>query len=131
MGDKTYKEQRKAFRKERRKEFLGARKRSGSVLAGLLFLGIGTILLMNELGVKFPEWLITWQMIIIAFGLLIGAGNAFRDPAWIIITGVGTVLLLNEYWPAVPFSKYWPVLIIALGLIIILVPRRHRHLPRR
>jgi hypothetical protein len=126
MRDK-YKEQRKAFRKAQRKEFMRRGRRSGSVLAGLLLLCIGAILLLKEFGIAFPAWMFTWPMILIAFGLLAGAGNAFRDPGWVIITGVGTVFLLDKIWPNIPIHHFiWPVVIIALGFIIIMAPRRNR-----
>jgi predicted membrane protein len=127
MRDKSFREQRKAYRKERRKEFSRRRNRSGSVLAGLLLLCIGTVLLLKQFGVPFPDWFFTWPMIVIGFGLMIGAGHAFRDPGWVVITGVGTVFLLDKIWPAVPIHHFiWPVLIIVLGFMIILAPRRHR-----
>jgi hypothetical protein len=130
MRDKAFKEQQRALRDERRKAALNrgtGRKRSGSVLAGLLLLCIGTILLLKQFGAPFPEWLFTWPMIVIAFGLLAGAGNAFRDPGWIVITGVGVVFMLGKVWTDIPIHHFiWPVLIIALGLIFILAPRRHR-----
>jgi predicted membrane protein len=130
MRDKAFKEQRRALREERRKAALGKfgrRKRSGSVLAGFLLLCIGALLLAKEFGVPFPGWFFSWPMIVIAFGLLAGAGNAFRDPGWVIITGVGTVFLLDKIWPTIPIHHFiWPVVIIAIGFIIILAPRRHR-----
>jgi hypothetical protein len=127
MSDKSFRENRKAFRKAKRKELMSRRNRSGSVLAGLLLLCIGTLLLLKQFGVPFPAWFFTWPMILIAFGLMIGAGHAFRDPGWVVITGVGAVFLLDKIWPAVPIHHFiWPVLIIALGFIIILAPRRHR-----
>jgi predicted membrane protein len=126
MRDRTLKEQRKAYRKERRKEFMNRRKRSGSVLAGFIILCVGTIFLLKQFGVPFPAWLFTWPMIIVAFGLLAGAGNAFRDPGWVVITTVGTIFLLGKIWPEIPIQHLWPVLIMALGLIIIVAPKRHR-----
>jgi predicted membrane protein len=127
MRDKALKEQRKAFRRAYRKDYLRKRKRSGSVLAGLLLMCVGTLLLLRAFGVPFPEWLFTWPMIIIAFGLMAGAGNAFRDPGWAVICGVGTVFLLQKIWPNMSIYMFvWPVLIIVLGFIIILAPRRHR-----
>lgn len=96
-------------------------------MAGLLLLGIGTLLLVKELGVPFPTWFFTWPMILIALGLLIGTINRFRDPGWIIICIVGFAFLFNKIWPGVPILPFvWPVLIIAVGLIIILAPRHKR-----
>jgi len=128
MRDKSLREQRKAFRRAHRKDFMRKRKRSGSVLAGLLLMCVGTLLLLRAFGVPFPVWFFTWPMIIIAFGLLAGASNAFRDPGWVVLCGVGTVFLLQKIWPNMSIYMFvWPVLIIALGFIIILAPRRHRH----
>lgn len=127
MSHNTFREQRRAMKRAARLERRGARKRSGSVLAGLILLTVGSILLLKEFGVAFPAWLFTWPMLVIAFGLLAGAGNAFRDPGWVILCGVGFVFLLDKIWPNIPIYHFiWPVLIIALGLIIILAPRRHR-----
>ncbi|OQP46709.1 LiaF transmembrane domain-containing protein [Niastella populi] len=126
MRDRTLKEQRKAYRKARRKELTSRRKRSSSVLAGFIILCVGTILLLKQFGVPFPAWLFTWPMIIVAFGLLAGAGNSFRDPGWVIITAVGTIFLLGKIWPEIPIQHLWPVLIMAVGLIIIVAPKRHR-----
>jgi hypothetical protein len=66
-------------------------------------------------------------MILIAFGLFAGAGNSFRDPGWVIITGIGFVFLLDKIWPGIPVQHFiWPVVIIGIGIIMIVVPRRHR-----
>lgn len=127
MSQNTFKEQRRALKKAARQERRLARKKSGSVMAGLLLLGVGSILLLKEFGVGFPAWLFSWPMLLIAFGLLAGAGNSFRDPGWVIISGIGFVFLLDKIWPNIPIYHFiWPVLIIALGLIIILAPRRHK-----
>lgn len=128
MRDKAFKEQRRALKDERRKAARSrGRKRSGSVLAGLLLLCIGTILLLKQFGFPFPEWLFTWPMIVIAFGLLAGAGNSFRDPGWVIICGVGVVFMLGKIWSNTPIHHFiWPVVIIAAGFLFILAPRRHR-----
>src|SRR5581483_11525281 len=128
MSKDIYKEQRKAYRKAQRKAMRRTRKRSGSVLAGLLLLIVGGILLIKEFGVfAFPAWVFTWPMILIALGLFAGAGNAFRDPGWIILTGIGAVFLLEKIWPAIPIYHFvWPILIIVLGFMMIVIPRRHR-----
>jgi len=127
MSHNTFKEQRRALKRAARQERRGVHKKRSSVLAGLLLLGVGSILLLKEFGVDFPTWLFTWPMLLIAFGLLAGAGNTFRDPGWVIICGVGFVFLLDKIWPNIPIYHFiWPILIIALGLIIILAPRRHK-----
>src|SRR5689334_3668545 len=97
MSDDIFKQQRKALRRAQKLERRRFRKRSGGVLAGLLLLAVGVILLLRESSyVHIPDWLFTWPMILVAFGLFAGAGNSFRDPGWIIITGVGILFLLQK-----------------------------------
>lgn len=132
MGDNQYKDalkqQRKAQRRAAREEWKATKKRSSGVLAGLLLLVVGCALLLKEFGIfHFPGWFFSWPMILIAFGLLAGIGNAFRDPGWMIITAVGAVFLLDKIWPEIPIHHFiWPVLIMLVGLIFIFAPRRHR-----
>jgi hypothetical protein len=125
MSDKTYKEQRKEWRKAQRREWRRTRKRGSGVLAGLVLLIVGCVLLLHELKLAtFPGWFFTWPMILIAFGLFAGAGNAFRDPGWVIITGVGAAFLVKEAWHT-DIIHLWPVLIVMAGLLFILGRRRH------
>jgi predicted membrane protein len=103
-------------------------RRSGSVLAGLVILGVGTVFLLKEMHIfQFPNWLFTWPMILVAFGVFAGASNSFRDAGWLFISGVGVVFLLRNIWPEVPVWNYtWPVIVIVIGLMMILSPRRKR-----
>jgi predicted membrane protein len=129
MHDNISGEQRRELRRQRRQncrdQWQG--NRSGSVLAGLVILGVGTVFLLKEMNVGLPGWLFTWPMILVAFGLLVGAGNRFRDPGWLFISGIGVVFLMRKIWPEIPVWNYtWPVVIIIIGLIMILSPRRKR-----
>ena len=106
---------------------------------GLLFLLIGGVLLLRQTGYPFPEWLFTWQMILIVVGLFIGARHGFKDYSWMIMVVVGLVFLSDDIWPGVRLRQYAvPIIIITLGLLFILSPRRmcgghgrfRKHLPR-
>jgi Predicted membrane protein (DUF2154). len=110
-------------RRLRRREHMSFR-RSGSVLAGLVVLGIGTIFLLKQFNVYFPDWLFTWPMILVVFGLFAGAGSNFRDAGWILVSGVGVIFLMREIWPDVRLWSFtWPVVIIVIGLMMILSSR--------
>ncbi|MCU7552074.1 cell wall-active antibiotics response protein [Chitinophagaceae bacterium LB-8] len=100
----------------------------GHIWAGLFLLIIGSVLLARAMGVFFPGWLLTWPVILIAVGLFIGLKHSFRGPAWFILILVGSAFLADEALPGISLRNYiLPFIIIALGILFILRPRRHRH----
>jgi uncharacterized membrane protein YfcA len=92
---------------------------SGQVLGGLVVIIVGGVLLANQLGVEFPEWFFTWQMLIIAIGVFSGAKNSFRDWSWLIPVSVGVVLLAHDFVDGFSLHEAWPVIIIVIGLSMI------------
>jgi predicted membrane protein len=105
--------------------------RRGRIFAGLFIAGAGVLFLAREMGVWIPEWVFTWQMLLIVIGLVSGLKHSFRNTSWLIMVGIGAAFLIREFMPEFDFSNYlWPVLIIFAGLVIMLKPRRrfgHHH----
>lgn len=99
---------------------------SGRVWTGVFLLIIGvSALLKSYLVPGLPEWLFTWQMLLILLGLFIGLRHNFRGGPWFVLMLVGTVFLLNEYYPNLIDDRFiWPLALIALGAFLILKPRR-------
>lgn len=96
----------------------------GRVIAGLIVVIAGTVLLAKQLGVGMPYWLFTWPMLLIAIGLYIGFRHNFRNPGWMIPTGIGLVFLTEHLVPDVELRQFiWPTIIIAIGLFMIIRPR--------
>jgi hypothetical protein len=101
---------------------------SGRVLAGLIIVLVGSIYLAKQMGVYFPQWFFSWPMILIGFGVFIGAKHSFRTGGWIGLILVGGVFLIDQLDPALAFHQYiWPVVIIAVGVLMILRPRRKKN----
>jgi hypothetical protein len=97
-------------------------------LAGIFLLGIGGVLLADRVGADLPHWLFTWQMTAIVVGLFIGAKHRFRDWGWLMPVSVGVVFLANEFVEGFSIDQFfWPIIIIAFGLTMILSRRHHRH----
>lgn len=91
------------------------------VLAGLIWLASSTHIL------NFPYWVLSWPMLLIAFGLFSGICHRFRGAGWLILTAIGAFFLLDRILPDHSFVGYfWPLVVMAAGLIIIFRPRRHR-----
>ncbi len=102
------------------------RKRGNSTLyTGLFIIALGVIWLLRKAGVYLPGWIVSWQTILIFIGVGIGVGNNFKNAASWILIGIGTIFLINDIF-IIPFEirqYFWPVLVIAIGLVIILKPR--------
>ncbi len=99
--------------------------RRGRIFAGLFIAGAGVLFLAREMGAMIPEWIFTWQMLLITIGLVSGLKHSFRNPGWLIMVGIGSAFMAKEFLPQYDFSNYlWPILIIFAGLVIMLKPRR-------
>lgn len=101
-------------------------RRFGSVWAGLFLLLIGGLLLLDQMGFPFPDWLFTWPVLLIAIGLFSGLRIGFRGGAWLILMLVGGFFLVQDNFPNFPLHRFiWPCALIAIGLLVIISPRRH------
>ena len=96
----------------------------GRAFAGIIVVIAGTLLLARQIGAIMPYWLFTWPMILIGVGLFIGFRHNFRNPGWMIPTGIGLVFLVEHLVPDVQIRQYlWPIVIIVVGLFMIFRPR--------
>lgn len=103
-----------------------ARKRGG-IFAGILFCVAGGLLILRESGFPIPEWIFTWQMLLITVGIYTGVKHQFRNIGFIFPIIVGTVFLLNDFFPGFfPQHYLLPMALIAVGLLIIFKPRGPR-----
>src|SRR5215208_4385543 len=99
--------------------------RNNNRWTGVLFLLIGGVLLLRQTGYPFPSWLFSWQMILIIAGLFIGVRHQFRDFSWLVMIIVGFVFLADDIWPGIRLRQFaLPVIVITLGLLFMLAPRR-------
>ncbi len=103
------------------------RSRKG-IVTGLIIIGIGVVLLLRKMDVIIPSWILSWQMILFYIGLAIGISSNFRKPASWILMGLGVIFLINDLY-YIPFhirEYFWPILIIAIGLIVLIRPRKNK-----
>jgi len=98
---------------------------NGHIWTGAFLLVIGSVALAKSFGADLPAWLFTWQMLVIAIGLFIGFRHGFRSAGWFIPVLIGGAFLANEYFLDGQLRKHlWPLILIAIGIIFILRPRR-------
>lgn len=101
------------------------RHETGRIWAGLFLLLAGATLLLHEQGLFVPDVLFNWHLLVAALGIFIGFVRGFRGFAWLIITAVGAVGLVEDYFPVLHIEPFiWPVLIIVAGLCLLFRRRR-------
>lgn len=89
--------------------------------AGVVVLCIGLFFFLDRLDLSLPHWVISWPMLVIVIGFVMGVKRKFQGAGWFIVTLVGTVFLVNEI---VPFDwnihRYlWPLIMIVIGIYMI------------
>lgn len=94
-----------------------------NIIGGLILIGIGVTLVLREMDFPFPHWLFTWPVILILVGFYSGVKHNFKNNSWIILSGVGVFFLLDKFIPGITLAPFfWPLVIIAAGILFILRP---------
>ncbi len=98
---------------------------SGKVLAGLIIVIIGSLILLNNIGINFPNWIFYWSNILILIGLFISIKHKFRNSSGIFLIILGSFFTLKEALDQLyNFDRIgYPLLIITIGLFLIFKPR--------
>jgi predicted membrane protein len=102
-------------------------KQSGRVYGGIFLLLVGLVFLLHQADfVFFPRWLFSWPVILIAVGIFTGMKHNFRGGGWMIPIIIGGIFLLDRMDIGLDLHRFLvPAIIIAVGLSMILRPRRH------
>lgn len=119
-------ETRREERRARRGEVLGAFNKhyDSRIWTGVFLLIVGALALLRSFGIPIPNFLYSWQMLLIGLGLYFGLKHNFQNPTWIILLLVGTAFLLNDFFLVGDLRKHiWPLVIIAVGVFFIFRPK--------
>ena len=97
----------------------------GKVLAGGIIVVIGSLLLVDNMGLNLPNWLWHWSNILIVIGLFIGIKHNFKNNAWFILVLIGSFFTLKEVFDHdINFGKIvFPAMLVVLGLYILFKPK--------
>jgi predicted membrane protein len=106
---------------------IGGRSKNSSVIIGFMIIVVGILLLLSKLGVFIPSWLVSWKMLLIAIGVIMGIKSGFKDIAWFVPIIIGLIFLSNDIFPGLRFGRLiWPIGLIAIGAIIIAKGNRRK-----
>ena len=104
----------------------------GHIWTGMFLLAIGGLALARSMGAPIPNWLFSWQMLLITIGLFIGFKKGFRDGGWFVPIIIGGFFLVNEFVLQGELRRHiWPMILIILGAFFIFRPRRGCFNPRK
>ncbi len=97
--------------------------RNSKILGGLLVIAAGTLVLIKQLGLPVPGFLLSWEMILIGIGAVMLVKHNFRKPGAYVMIAIGSVFLLNDVFPNIIEPRFiWPVLLIGLGISMLIKP---------
>lgn len=99
----------------------------GRIFSGIFVVAVGAVLMAKQVGVEFPHWLFTWEMLIVVIGLYTGIKHDFKHIGWLILVAIGGVLLIDDIFPETQLENFlWPGLIIFVGLAMITTAGRRK-----
>jgi hypothetical protein len=106
-------------------------KHNGKTMAGIIIVIIGGLFLIDQIGLFFvPDWLFSWPMWIIGYGLYMGGKYNFKKPVWIWMIVIGTAFLLTENFNNAD-RIVWPMAIIGTGAWMVMRHTTHVQSPSR
>lgn len=101
-------------------------RRGGRFWVPLGIIAVGGVMLARQMGAQIPDWLFTWQVLLIGIGIFSGLACGFRGGGWLVMILVGSFFLIDQIAPGVAFHQYlWPMGLIAIGLFMLLRPKRN------
>lgn len=110
------------IRTEIEHEILKAQKshRRGKIAGGLGIVFFGVVYLLKQLGYHIPDYLLSWQMILIVIGIVVLIKHKFSKFHGYLMIIVGKFFLWAEWYPNLINVKIIiPIVIILVGLAIV------------
>ena len=95
-------------------------------IVGTIIILVGLALLFKNLnfGYLFPDWLFSWEIILIIIGLVIGVNSKFEKKSSIILIAIGVIFILKDIMH-IPFGKVMlPLIAVGIGVFLIMRNKR-------
>ncbi|WP_442591000.1 LiaF transmembrane domain-containing protein [Pedobacter sp. AW31-3R] len=98
--------------------------RSNRMWSGIVVLLIGIVFLLSNFGIHMPNWLFSWHTILLAIGLAVGYRRGYNGGGWLVMVLIGGYFTLLDITDINMSKYYFSFAFIALGLYLILKPRK-------
>jgi len=97
------------------------KQRIGKLLTGFAIVLAGSLILIKQMGIHLPNWLLSWEMILIVVGFISLIKNNFKKVSGYILVLIGGTFILHDLIPEIINPRLlWPVIIIFVGFSMIL-----------
>lgn len=100
----------------------------GGMIFGFIILGVGILILLRKLDVFYPDWLLSWPMILIAIGVITLVKHEFKSLFGVLMLGLGMFFLLErEFNFNFGLQNYvFPIALIVVGIYLITKKRQEK-----
>lgn len=100
----------------------------GGMIFGFIILAVGVLILLRKLDVFYPDWLLSWPMILIAIGVITLVKHEFKSFFGVLMLGLGMFFLLErEFDFNFGLQRFvFPIALIMVGIYLITKKRREQ-----
>jgi predicted membrane protein len=99
---------------------------SSRLWSGVILLLVGLVFFLDNIGFNIPHWVISWHMLLILIGLLVGYKRNFDGGGWLIMVLIGGFFTLEDITDFDLSKYYFAVAFIILGLYLIFKPKKQQ-----
>ncbi|UZD24568.1 cell wall-active antibiotics response protein [Algoriphagus halophytocola] len=100
----------------------------GGIIFGFIILAVGVLILLKKLDVFYPDWLLSWPMILIAIGVITLVKHEFKSFFGVVMLSLGAYFLLErEFGLDFGIQRFiFPIALIGLGIYLITQKRKEQ-----
>lgn len=100
----------------------------GGMVFGFIILAVGVLILLRKLDIFYPDWLLSWPMILIAIGVITLVKHEFKSFFGVMMLGLGMFFLLErEFNFDFGLQRFiFPIALILVGIYMITKKRKEQ-----